>query len=76
VKIKYCQPHKTGGPDSKSWEVGIPSYIVKDLGIDETTGFIVEHDDNRIIFSLVKLEKRNSPVGFGVETLANKLCLL
>lgn len=63
MKIKYCQPHKTGGSDSKSWEVGIPSYIVKHFGIDESTGFIVEHDEDRIIYSLANLEKRASHVG-------------
>ena len=60
---KYCQPRKTGGADSKSWQVVIPSYIVKHFGIDESTGFIVEHDDNRIIFSLANLEKRTGRVG-------------
>jgi hypothetical protein len=68
MKRKFRQPFRSGGPKSKSLQFVIPSYIVKQHGIDESTGFIVEHDDRRIILSYANVEKRNHPtVGFGVE---------
>jgi hypothetical protein len=56
MRVKYCKPFKTGGPSSNSWQIVIPSHIVKQYGIDESTGFIVEHDDHKIVLSYANVE--------------------
>lgn len=51
MRRKFLRPFRCGGPGSNSWQIVIPSQIVKQYGIDESTGFIIEHDDKRITLS-------------------------
>ncbi len=53
---KPITPFKSGGCGSKSWQIVIPAPIVKKYHINESTYFIVDHNDNGIILSYANVE--------------------
>jgi hypothetical protein len=68
-----AQPFRGGGPSSKYWVLHIPSPIVKEYGINETTNFLVEYGDYGITLYYANIEPKMGNVGLGLENFGPQI---
>jgi hypothetical protein len=67
------RPHRTGGPSSLYWEFYIPSTIVKEYGINETTNFLIEYGDYGITFYYANIERKMGCIDLGLDNFGQSI---
>lgn len=72
VKI-ITRPHRTGGPSTRSWEFRIPSTIIKEYGINETTNFLIEYGEYGITFYYANIERKIGSTDLGLENFGQSI---
>lgn len=60
-------PFRSGGKPSNYWELHIPSPIVKEYGINESTNFLVEYGAYGITFYYANIERKIGSTGLGID---------
>ncbi len=68
-----ARPYRCGGPSSNYWELHIPSHIVKEYGINETTNFLVEYGDYGITLYYAKIERKTGCMDLGVKNFGQQI---
>ena len=71
--LKLIKPFRSHGRNSRSWQIVIPAPIVKEHQINESTIFIVDHNDHGITLSYANVEYKNHPVSFALENSSRQV---
>ena len=68
-----ARPYRCGGPSSNYWEFHIPSHIVKEYGINETTNFLIEYGDYGITLYYANIERKIGSTDLGLDNLGQSI---
>lgn len=72
-KTLLTSPFRSRGSSSDSWELHIPSRIVRQYGINETTNFLIEYGDYGITLFYAKIERKIGSTDLGIDNFGQSI---